>query len=101
MKTLLLMRHAKSSWKDSEKADIDRPLSKRGKKDAPFMGKLLEEKDLVPELILSSVAKRARLTTEAVTKESNYQKKTVYLDSFYLAEPQEYMKELNSLPIGQ
>lgn len=98
MKTLLLMRHAKSSWKDSEKADIDRPLSKRGKKDAPFMGKLLEEKDLVPELILSSVAKRARLTTEAVTKESNYQKKTVYLDSFYLAEPQEYMKELNSLP---
>ena len=50
MKTLLLMRHAKSSWKESELDDHDRGLSGRGKKDAPRMGELLQEENLLPVL---------------------------------------------------
>jgi phosphohistidine phosphatase len=55
MKTLLLMRHAKSSWKNQEAyADHERPLKERGKKDAPLMGKLILDKELIPQLIISS-----------------------------------------------
>jgi len=66
MKTLLLMRHAKSSWDDDRLADHNRPLSKRGKNDAPRMGRLLKELQLVPDLVLSSTAVRAQKTAEAV-----------------------------------
>jgi len=62
MKQLLLCRHAKSSWKDIELADIDRPLNSRGKRNAPVMGERLAARGMIPELILSSPAKRARKT---------------------------------------
>nr|NIL98123.1 hypothetical protein [Planctomycetales bacterium]NIP70269.1 hypothetical protein [Planctomycetales bacterium] len=68
MKTLLLLRHAKSSWDDSALDDHDRPLNKRGKRDAPRMGQLLVQQDLVPDCILTSTARRARKTAEAVAK---------------------------------
>jgi phosphohistidine phosphatase len=51
MKSALLPCHAKSSWKHPELADHDRPLNKRGKRDAPLMGRLLKREDLVPEII--------------------------------------------------
>lgn len=98
MKTLLLMRHAKSSWKDTELSDIDRPLNKRGKKDAPFMGAVLKEKELVPQLILSSTAVRARQTAELVTSACNFTGEIRYLDSFYLAEPAAYLRGLADVP---
>jgi phosphohistidine phosphatase len=60
MKTLLIMRHAKSSWKDPDLSDHDRPLNKRGKHDAPRMGKLLKDEDLVPALIISSTAAKGQ-----------------------------------------
>ena len=66
MKTLLLMRHAKSSWSEPGLADHDRPLNKRGKQAAPEMGKLLRKEGLVPDLILCSTARRSRQTAEAV-----------------------------------
>ena len=66
MKTLLLMRHAKSSWKQVGLADHEWPLNMRAKGDAPRMGNLLWERDLVPELILCSTALRARRTAEIV-----------------------------------
>lgn len=69
MKNLLLMRHAKSSWKDDALPDHDRPLNKRGKHDAPQMGKLLREQNLVPDLILCSTALRATSTAQAVLDE--------------------------------
>ncbi len=100
MKTLLLMRHAKSSWKDTELSDIDRPLSKRGKRDAPFMGAVLKEKELVPQLILSSTAVRARQTAELLTAACNFGGEIRYLDSFYLAEPAAYLHGLMDLPDG-
>lgn len=98
MKTVLLMRHAKSSWKYDDLQDVDRPLNKRGKKDALNMGSLLEKKNKVPELILSSSAKRARQTAKALAKESGYEEKIQYLDSLYLAEPQAYIDVLRKTP---
>lgn len=62
MKQLLLCRHAKSSWKNPALADFDRPLNKRGKRNAPVMGARLATRGMVPELILSSPAKRAKKT---------------------------------------
>jgi len=60
MKTIILVRHAKSSWKDPSLDDFDRPLNKRGKRNAPFMGNKLKERKIMPDLILSSPAKRAK-----------------------------------------
>lgn len=62
MKQLLICRHAKSSWKNPELADIARPLNRRGKRNAPLMGERLAARGMMPELIMSSPAKRARKT---------------------------------------
>lgn len=62
MKTLYLVRHAKSSWDDPGISDIDRPLNDRGKKDAPRMGKRLKEKAVIPDLMLSSPSRRTLST---------------------------------------
>lgn len=72
MKTLLLLRHAKSSWKDSDLDDHDRPLNKRGKRDAPRMGRLVRDENLLPDLIVTSSAKRCRKTAEHVIQECGY-----------------------------
>ena len=66
MKTLFLLRHAKSSWTDPGLADLDRPLNERGIRTAPFMGELMKSSGLEPAVILSSPAVRARETAEAV-----------------------------------
>ncbi len=65
MKNLFLTRHAKSSWSNPGLADIDRPLNERGKKAAPFMGKLIVDKGEKPELLISSPANRALSTARA------------------------------------
>ena len=89
MKTLLVLRHAKSSWKHRETSDHDRPLNKRGKRDAPRMGKLVAERGLRPDLIISSTARRARLTADEVAKHAGYAG-TVQLERrLYLASPTE------------
>jgi len=72
MKTLLLLRHAKSSWNDPALDDHERPLNKRGQRDAPRMGELVREYGLVPDVVLSSDAVRARLTAEAVAVAARY-----------------------------
>lgn len=70
MKTLLLLRHGKSDWQHAEiEADYDRPLAPRGVKAARKMAQLIEEADLVPELIVSSPAKRAISTTQLLLAE--------------------------------
>ena len=65
MKNLFLTRHAKSSWSNPGLADIDRPLNERGKKAAPFMGKLIVDKGEKPELLISSPANRGLSTARA------------------------------------
>ncbi|MEM7024665.1 MAG: histidine phosphatase family protein, partial [Pseudomonadota bacterium] len=62
MRTLLLLRHAKSSWDDPSLADLDRPLAPRGRKAAPAMAKFMVKKRWVPDLVLSSPAERVRET---------------------------------------
>ena len=98
MKTLLILRHAKSSWKDSSLADHDRPLNKRGKRDAPRMGKLLREQDLVPDRIISSTAKRARNTAKAVAKACQCEGKVELTSEFYHAGPGSYLAVLQNVP---
>ncbi|MCF6206039.1 MAG: histidine phosphatase family protein [Sulfurovum sp.] len=68
MKTLYLLRHAKSSWKDMSLSDFDRPLNKRGKRDAPFMAQTLKEMGERPDIIISSPAKRAKKTAKIFAK---------------------------------
>jgi phosphohistidine phosphatase len=98
MKSLLLLRHAKSSWKHPELADHDRPLNKRGKRDAPRMGRLVRDEDLVPELILSSSALRARETALAVAAACDHACELRVLRELYLAEPEDHALLLQSLP---
>lgn len=69
MKTLFIMRHAKSSWDEASLADFDRPLNDRGLRTAPFMGELMASKQIRPDLVLSSPAKRA-MQTAMLFKES-------------------------------
>ncbi len=64
MKTLLLMRHAKSDWDADYESDHDRPLNERGLRSARLMGRVLAEEGLVPDLIISSTAVRASKTAE-------------------------------------
>jgi phosphohistidine phosphatase len=98
MKTLLILRHAKSSWKDPNLPDHDRPLNKRGKHDAPRMGKLLKDEDLIPDLIISSTAARAKKTAELVAKACKYKgEEIVRSHSLYGAEPADYLKILEGL----
>jgi phosphohistidine phosphatase len=90
MKTLFLVRHAKSSWKDSSIDDTDRPLNKRGKRDAPFMGELLKEKVVNPDLVISSPAKRASKTAQIIAEQIGYSKKDIiYAEEIYEASSRE------------
>jgi phosphohistidine phosphatase len=66
MKTVYLVRHAKSSWEEEGLSDFDRPLNSRGVRDAPRMGKRLKEKHILPDIILSSPANRAMSTCRAI-----------------------------------
>jgi len=92
MKTLLLLRHAKSSWKDDSITDHERPLNKRGKKTAPLMGHLLCEKNLVPELIVSSTAMRAHTTAQAAAEACGYLREVTLADELYLATAGEVLR---------
>jgi phosphohistidine phosphatase len=92
MKTLLILRHAKSSWKFPDLSDHDRPLNRRGKRDAPRMGKTLKERGLVPDLVISSTATRAKDTASAVAKHSGYIGKRIRFESLYAAEPGAYLE---------
>jgi phosphohistidine phosphatase len=72
MKTLTIFRHAKSSWDHPELSDSDRPLNKRGKRDAPIMGERLKSAGVRPSLILSSPAVRAWKTARILAKAIAY-----------------------------
>lgn len=97
MKTLLILRHAKSSWKHPELSDHDRPLNKRGKRDAPIIGELLRKKGLIPDVIFSSTAVRAKDTVSAVMSATGYAGKVIFLSALYSASPNEYIKFIEDL----
>ncbi len=72
MKTLTILRHAKSSWESSSVADSDRPLNERGERDAPVMARRIHAAGIRPSLIISSPAARAWSTAKAVAQELRY-----------------------------
>ncbi|MGI8582610.1 MAG: SixA phosphatase family protein [Chitinophagaceae bacterium] len=81
MKTLLLIRHAKSSWDDFSLSDFERPLNERGKTDAPKMGKRLKNRSVKIDAFISSPAKRAKKTAEYFIKEFNRDKDEIIMVS--------------------
>lgn len=98
MKTLLLLRHAKSSHDDPDLEDHDRPLAKRGRTDAPRMGRLIAREGLVPERILCSTALRARDTAERVARESGFEGEIHHDPRLYLADPAGFVEALREIP---
>jgi len=87
-KRLTLLRHAKSSWNNPELDDRDRPLNKRGERDAPMMGQRLLKKETRPSLILTSPAKRARQTARLIAGEIGYPLEFLQTEhELYLADP--------------
>jgi len=80
-----LLRHAKSSWKDTSVKDFDRPLNQRGLKAAPAIGRLMRKRKLQPELVLSSPAERARQTTQLVLEAAGLKTEVRYDERIYEA----------------
>lgn len=87
MKTLLLLRHGKSSWTDTSLTDHDRPLKKRGREAAKRMGQLIQELDLVPDHILTSSAVRATATAKLAAIEAKFDDEVEVVPVLYHADP--------------
>ena len=93
-KRLLLMRHAKSSWKEPL-PDRERPLNKRGKRAARLIGEALAERGIIPDRILSSDAKRARATAKRVLKALPENRTLLQLDpALYAADAETILREI-------
>lgn len=97
MKTLLILRHAKSSWDEPNLPDHDRPLTERGKRDADRIGSLLLEHKLVPDLIVSSTAKRARKTASKVAKACGAVEEVQTTSRLYEAYPSQFIEVLREV----
>lgn len=97
MKTLFILRHAKSSWGDPELADFDRPLNERGNVAAPFMGKLMRDNGFSPDIILSSPAERAKQTALLVKDAGELTAEIRFDERIYEASPQTLKKVVSEL----
>lgn len=98
MKTVFLVRHAKSSWDDTALPDKDRPLNDRGKRDAPKMGERLAKRDVKPDLILSSPARRALATAEIIATKLDYKLENIVVDDrLYAVDADDLLDALRKL----
>ena len=101
MKTLYLVRHAKSSWDNANLSDHDRPLNHRGERDAPRMGKRLRKRKPHPEVILSSSAVRAQTTATILATSIGYSESDIRIDErLYGAEPNDVVSIIGELDDG-
>lgn len=98
-KTLILLRHAKSSRDDPTLDDHERPLAPRGLKDAPRMGEALRQARLFPDIILSSTARRARNTAEMVAETCGYKNEIHLRRDLYAFDAEPYLNALSDLPV--
>lgn len=99
MKTLIVVRHAKSSWAEPGLSDFDRPLNDRGKKDGPNMAKRLKKKNLTIDLFVSSPAQRAKRTAELFADELKYpHEKILLIPELYEASVSDYNKVISNTP---
>jgi len=100
-KILVLIRHAKSSWSDKSLSDFDRPLKKRGKKNALLMGKRLAEKNLFPDLFVTSSAKRAKNTAIRIARELQFSQDDIhYFTSLYYADNKDLLQFVAAIEEG-
>lgn len=97
MKNILLLRHAKSSWKNKGLNDIDRPLNKRGFKDAPLMAERFVSMNILPDLIISSSSKRTILTIEYFRKALTSKHEFITTEQLYLANSDELLEILSNV----
>lgn len=98
MKTLILIRHAKSSWDEQGVSDIDRPLNERGKKDAPEMAKRLRKQGVKVDKFISSPAERAFRTARFFAKEFDLKKEDIQVEkALYGAMPSQFEQMVASL----
>ena len=97
MKTLLVLRHAKSSWNDASLDDHERPLNARGRRDAPRMGDLLRDSRLLPDLIVASDAVRAHTTAMAVAEAAHYDGQLIVEPRLYHASADEIVSVVQSI----
>ena len=88
MKTLFLLRHAKSSWTRPDLADFERPLNDRGERAAPFMGEFMAREGLAPSIILCSPAMRAKQTAQLVKSSGTLEADIRFEHRIYEASPQ-------------
>lgn len=99
MKTLILIRHAKSSWDTLNLSDFDRPLNERGFRNAPRMGKRLKEKDLAPDLVISSPANRALTTCTIISEIIGFPTDRIQTDNaIYHADEDQLLATVQKLP---
>ena len=98
MKTILILRHAKSDWSNLGQTDFERLLAKRGLEDAPRMGKVLALFDCVPDRIIASPARRARQTAEIVAKTCGYQDTIQWEEVIYGGDHVDLITLLQQLP---
>ncbi|TWT61187.1 SixA phosphatase family protein [Rubinisphaera italica] len=94
---VILMRHAKSSWKETGLSDIERPLNKRGLRIAPLMGEWLRSHRFEIEKCLCSTARRTRHTLECVQVGYDRQIPTEYSEKLYASSPHEIVRHLQEL----
>ena len=95
MRKIIFLRHAKSSWDNEYLSDHDRPLSERGLRDAPRMATRLKEKNIMPDLILSSTAKRAKETAEITAKSLGLSQSIICFErNLYHASPKEILNQI-------
>lgn len=97
MKTLYILRHAKSSWDNPSLADFERPLNERGLKTAPFMGEIMLKNNFKPELLLSSPAVRAKETVSLIKTSAKWQTKINFDERIYEASPQTLLNIVGEL----
>lgn len=97
MRRVILMRHAKSSWADPGMDDFDRPLNQRGLEAAPKMGRWYAEHHGLPDIVLSSPAKRAEATTNLWIEGAGFQGEVRWTPSLYLASPTTIIRTLSQL----
>ena len=98
MKTVYVIRHAKSSWDDPTLTDIKRPLNKRGLRDAPFMAKLLKNKGVTADLIISSPANRALTTATYFANEMSIPVESIDVEhAIYGAYPEDILQMITQI----
>jgi phosphohistidine phosphatase len=98
MKTIIITRHAKSSWQQLQQLDFERPLNERGHNDAPMMGQRLLQKNIGIDTIISSTAIRAKQTAEHIAEAIQFNKQQItFFQDLYHAQPDKIDEVISSI----